>query len=154
MVETTEKTLTRKKLLKRAGAGTAALWALPALTSVAHASHGGRHTCGKGFQCGGDPCSGQTACRPPDPVGGCGIGCFCAQTQGGRCHCYDNDYCSNRKLKNGTVGPCATNADCPAGQRCLNTCCGVPLCWDDCGVVSSDCTPGAAALGGSRKGHE
>jgi hypothetical protein len=135
--------VSRKKLLKRAGAGAAVLWAVPALTSVAHASHGGRHTCGKGFQCGGDQCSGQTACRPPDNVGGRGIGCFCAQTQGGRCHCYDNDFCVNRQA-------CTRNADCPSGQRCLNTCCGVPLCWDDCGVVSD---AAAARATSGPKGH-
>ncbi len=107
--------ISRGRLLKRAGAGAAVLWAAPVLTSGAQAGHGGRHTCGRGFQCGGDCCFNQTACRPFDPS------CTCIQRiqspgQPRRCFCHQGGVCAD-------LHHCASNKDCPEGWACACSCC-------------------------------
>jgi hypothetical protein len=116
--------LSRRKLLKRAGVLSAALWAAPVLTSSASAGHGGRHTCGQGQLCGGDPCFNQSTCRPPDGS------CSCVQrTQPGGfvCFCHEFQFCDQ-------LTPCDQGADCPPGWACAATCCGGLLCVPPCGT--------------------
>ena len=139
--------ISRGRLLKRAGVGAAALWAAPVLTSGAQAGHGGRHTCGRGQQCAGDPCFNQTACRPFDPS------CSCIQRTAGPnvdfvCFCHQGSFC-------GDLPPCTRQADCPAGWECAASCCsydpGDLFCHPPCGenVNGGELRPlaGATSIG-------
>jgi hypothetical protein len=124
--ELMEKGLSRKRLLKRAGAGAAVLMAAPVLTSSAQALHGGRHTCGKSGDCFANGGCNGIGCRPPDP------NCYCFPTTGPnpRCHCIDlsaSIFCAD-------YADCAPEAPkCPEGFRCVNSCCGVGKCVPPCG---------------------
>jgi hypothetical protein len=119
-----QRPLSRRKLLKRAGVVGAGLWALPMMTSSASAGHGGRHTCGTGQQCAGDPCANQTICRPPDSS------CSCVQRtdpSGFVCFCHEAQFCSG-------LTPCAHGADCPPGWACAASCCAGLNCLPPCGT--------------------
>jgi hypothetical protein len=136
-----EKGLSRKRLLKRAGAGAAVLMAAPVLTSSAHATHGGRHTCGKGGGCFANGGCNGIACRPNDP------NCFCFPTTGPnpRCHCVD----LTASIFCGDYADCATTSPkCPPGFRCVDSCCPNPegKCVPACGDVAE---AGISAKAGS-----
>jgi hypothetical protein len=142
MVETTEKkALTRGKLLKRAGAGAAILYSAPVLTSSAHATHGGRHTCGRGQQCAG----GFSACRPQDNL------CLCAErVNDHRCSCID---CIGSPCAN--FPGCAGTENCPAGWDCVLTNCTnfqTGICVPRCDSGAACPTSPAGAQGGARLG--
>jgi hypothetical protein len=136
MEEVREQGLTRGRLLKRAGIGAAALWAAPTLTTAAQAHHGGRHTCGTGFPCGGDPCFDQSQCRPADP------NCICYQRAN-----VDVCWCGGCPFSPcDAFIQCRGGADCPEGTRCVRTCCEVQdpnagICMPAC---STDVCPGDA----------
>jgi len=127
--------LSRRRMLKRVGAGAAIAWSAPILSSLrtpAFAQYPLRCT-----ECAGDFCFGQTICGSSGPTGTCG----CAQVveEESTCFCYEDDFCANRDT-------CVEQSDCPAGQTCVHTCCdasvGSPVCFAPCGTE-------ATSLGGS-----
>src|SRR5438046_3101463 len=87
--------ISRRKMLKRIGAGAAIAWTAPVLTSIrtpafAAGSPGCPDSCA-----GGDfgPCS------PPSSgcsSGSCegGLGCFAQHDVEGNCHCFQNVFCN------------------------------------------------------------
>jgi hypothetical protein len=126
---TTPRGVTRRRALATIGAGTAAVWAAPAILSTtrAFAQSAGPGAC---TQCSGDFCSGQTNCGnnnvPPFDE------CPCAQkTDGSGCFCYQDNLCANST-------PCPNGqGDCPSGTVCVHTCCdsiGPPVCFTPCGT--------------------
>jgi hypothetical protein len=134
--------LSRRKLLKRAGVVGGALWAAPVLASSASAGHGRRHTCGRGFQCGGDVCGGQTPCKPPDPS------CTCIQRLAGggtlRCFCHQASFCSD-------LTSCDQGSDCPEGWACAASCCSfgdpnVRFCHPPCGTPAAGNAQGSGRM--------
>jgi hypothetical protein len=116
--------ISRRRMLKRIGAGAAVAWSAPILTSLRSPAfaQGSPVPCS---DCAGDFCLGQTICGSEPP-----FGCGCAQLVGSEpsCFCYHDDFCSNRTS-------CNQQSDCPPGQTCVHTCCDSAIgqkCWDPC----------------------
>jgi hypothetical protein len=115
--------VSRRKMLKRIGAGAAIAWTAPILTSIRTPAFatGGFCTGGVPCQATGDPCFGQTPCGTQ--------GCFCNENvtngvpNGNSCCTVPTD-CTNQD--------CTNNADCPPGQVCQATCCANPKCFVVC----------------------
>ena len=113
--------VSRRKLLKRIGAGAALAWSAPILTSVRAPA----------FAAGASPeCPECHAWDCVNPVPPCRGGqCDCVLVVGGDCFCAGAIFC----------GPgCTKDSDCPQGSRCaIFTCdvgCGkvINLCADPC----------------------
>ena len=130
-IDVSEDGISRRRMLKRIGAGAAVAWSAPILTSIktpAFAQSGGPPSdcpdtgCpGENFQpCGDGGCS-EGACTG-------GLGCFKGDDTEGGCNCYQNVFCS-------CVSACSSSSDCAPGQHCmLNTGCGSGgVCIDCCG---------------------
>jgi hypothetical protein len=130
-MEGSKNQISRRRMLKRIGAGAAVAWSAPILTSIrtpAMAQYPPSCT-----ECAGDFCTGQTDCCADCPP----FGCTCAQPvgqEGGAvCFCYQDDICMARTSCPGGQG------DCPSRQTCVHTCCdttaGVPLCFEPCSAA-------------------
>ena len=136
--ERDEKGLSRRDVIRRAAVVGAVAWTVPAISSIstpAFAASPAAGSCPGGSTCGGDFCFGQGICGS----GNCVLDeCGCAQIVGNEssCFCYCNALCADQtQCPNG-------QADCPAGQTCVHSCCdsvlGTPVCFDPCpnpGVV-------------------
>jgi hypothetical protein len=123
-----ETTISRRKLIKRAGIGAAAVWSVPFLASTASADVGIetlRQRCTNG--------DGSPFCTVCQTGNGCGSkngkACFCyvgakAGIGSGCCECAGNIFCDQSP-------PCSSNSNCPRGWKCTFNCCGrtcVPPC--------------------------
>jgi hypothetical protein len=143
-IEVSEDGISRRRMLKRIGAGAAVAWTAPVLTSLKTPAFAAT-VCGP---CAGDFCFGQSICNPTPPP----FGCPCAQIVGNesQCFCYHDDLCVNRTPCPGGQG------DCPAGQTCVHTCCdaalGFPVCWDPCPAPLSRIPGQKVANEGARGG--
>ncbi len=134
-----ETTISRRKLIKRAGVGAAAVWSVPFLASTASADVGIdtlRQRCSSGgvpncqSTCGAGTCgskNGKTCFCYPGAKGGIGSAC---------CECAGNISCTQSP-------PCNGNGDCPRGWKCTFNCCG-RTCVPPCGQ-------GIAQVGGATK---
>ncbi len=103
--------ITRRKMLKRMGAGAAVAWTVPVLTSIRTPA----------FAQASGVCAGGCDCGTPSPCCGAPGGeYFCHPVGGGKCFC---SYIPGV--------PCLSNADC-AGCLCVDHCgqmecaCGCP----------------------------
>jgi len=116
-----EQTSTRRRVLKRAAAGGAAAWAVPAVfgTSAALAAKSGGKECAKNANSGDThPCTTCPAAEHPCANGGG----FCFVDVKGCCFCGADFFCGDATL-------CKSNGDCPPGSRCGYSCCGPdPVC--------------------------
>jgi hypothetical protein len=129
--------ISRRRMLKRIGAGAAVAWSAPILTSLSTPAFADQYC----TQCAGDFCFGQTVCGTDPP-----LGCPCAQpvgSEGGAvCFCYHDDFCVSRTPCPGGQG------DCPAGETCVHTCCdafiGSPVCFPPC---ATDLAPSSTSSG-------
>jgi hypothetical protein len=149
-IEVSEDGISRRRMLKRIGAGAAVAWTAPVLTSIrtpAFAATPPSAPCPPGSSCAGDICFGQSICDPNPPP----FGCPCAQVVGNesQCFCYQDDLCVNRTPCPGGQG------DCPAGQACVHTCCdaaiGSPVCWQPCAhALSGKHSKASGSRGGQR----
>jgi hypothetical protein len=119
--------ISRRRMLKRIGAGAAIAWSAPVLTSLrtpafAQVSPGAcpAWNCGDPItECGGTPC---------------GLGpCVCDVDTEGKPFCWDNIFCSDGAT------PCSSSSECPSGWRCSTNCCG-QTCLPECGT----CGPGGS----------
>jgi hypothetical protein len=123
--------VSRRRMLKRIGAGAAVAWSAPILTSIrtpAFAQYD--NPCpdtgcpDEDFEpCTGDPPGCQTGSCTED------LGCFKLTDAEGRCHCVQNIFCS-------CITGCFSSDQCPPNWFCfLNTGCGevcVPCCGEGC----------------------
>jgi hypothetical protein len=126
-----ETTLSRRKLLKRAGIGAAAAaWTVPFLSSTASAGvdiESLRQRCTDGGLAPTCPSCGSVTCGTKN-----GTTCFCfvgvkGGIGSGCCECVGNFFCSGARA-------CTSNADCPRGFKCTKTCCpGGTFCAPACG---------------------
>jgi len=99
--------ISRRKALKRIGAGAAVAWSAPVLSSLrtpAFAAETPRCTdpCARCFDANAAPCGTDTVR---------GFTCLCSLTTEGTCVCGSNDGCNE-------WGTCATSSDCPSGFVC------------------------------------
>jgi hypothetical protein len=113
--------LSRRRMLKRIGAGAAVAWTAPILTSIKTPAFAA-YAC-TGERCG---CDTGTPCNVPIDCHNSGGVCNCwVLADASSCFCGVFDSCANHQ-------PCTTNADCPSGQCCVTNCCG-SLCYLPCG---------------------
>lgn len=112
-----EENLSRRRMLKRLGAGAAVAWTAPVIVSLSArpAFAQATPTC----DCISDPCNNE--CGPP------GAGCLCAAPVEGGCACFI-PVCGN---------PCSSSSECGAGALCVTTCCGQNSCAQLCGGSGS-----------------
>jgi hypothetical protein len=112
--------ISRRRMLKRIGAGAAIAWSVPVLSSVRTPAFAQS----PGFPC--HTCDPNQPCGPRDPCGPSGL-CACLALVNGPCQCGDfpSDFCAD-------YPPCDSDADCPAGQRCYETCCPTDICRGPC----------------------
>jgi hypothetical protein len=131
-LETTEG-ISRRKMIKRIGAGAAIAWTAPVLTSIrtpafAQGSPGGGCDCDIN-----NPCNVAIPCNNNDP----------------NCNCWVNAahnvcLCGSFVQFCGDCGSCPGGSDgeCPSGSHCVDTCCGF--------TCAPACTPGACVGGGKK----
>ena len=130
--------ISRRRMLKRIGAGAAIAWSAPVLTSLrtpAFAQYGRCTECSRCFSCG-DFGGCPTGTLSPVCAGGIppcdATTCLCAFTTEGGCFCFANVF--------GTGGPCTSNATCPGSERCVVTCsqgCQAAFCLPPCGTAAA-----------------
>jgi hypothetical protein len=120
--------ISRRRMLKRIGAGAAVAWTAPVLTSIRTPAFAQTGAACPDACNGGDfvPC---TPDQPGCPDGGCtgGLGCFAQHDVEGNCHCFQNIFCSC------PPAPCGSSSDCAPGQFCTDNGCG-RTCLDCCGT--------------------
>ena len=109
--------VSRRRLLKRAGVGVAAVGAGSMITaSVASASYTDEFS----LACVPQGC-GECATQQP-----CSTGfCTCIIDVDGRCFCHEPSSCAQT--------PCTSNHDCHPGWACAYSCCGGTICLPHCG---------------------
>ena len=118
--------ISRRRMLKRIGAGAAVAWTAPVLTSLRTPA----------FAQGSPPsssCEGCTDCGPLVPCGTGNCGCFPA-IPSRACHCGElfSGACADFAKCN------PDGSGCPAGTVCVTSCCDQqfgepPICMPDCG---------------------
>lgn len=111
-----EERVSRRRMLKRIGAGAAVAWTAPVITTL---SAGPAFAQSAACDCRSDPCL--NPCGPPDG------GCLCAEHVGGGCDCFIPQ----------CLSPCSQDSDCGPGALCVLTCCGENTCANLCGGGSS-----------------
>ncbi|MGH2572303.1 MAG: hypothetical protein ACRDGU_02245 [Actinomycetota bacterium] len=123
--------ISRRRMLKRVGAGAAIAWSAPVLSSLRTPAFAQYVECPQGCAA----CAGQVPCGRVDQ------GCTCIQALDpvGGCFCHDIVFCDNP----GVVA-CTEDSDCQAGWRCSNSCCGNNLCHPPCGAGQAPLQAGAA----------
>ena len=137
-MEELQNPISRRRMLKRVGAGAAIAWSAPILSSLRTPAFAQAYPDRCGQEC--PACVGQLPC---------GEGCTCIPAAAGGCFCHDIVLCNNPGIT-----ACTTDADCApsqavgrgAGWRCASSCCGNNLCHPPCGSAQA---PGAAAAAGA-----
>ena len=124
--------VSRRRMLKRIGAGAAIAWSAPVLTSIRMPAFAqGYAKCSPEF-CGPrfDFCGPNAVCPLPPT---CGVG-ICSEMNDHSCLCWDFAFCTC------PTPVCTTDADCGAGLKCGPTepdctpCCGRVACYHPCGT--------------------
>ena len=133
--------ISRRRLLKRLGAGAAVAWSAPILSSIRTPAFA-QYPSG----CGNPPCTFLVpGCGLGDgvPCGGGELVCACFTTTESECFCINQAVCACAQT-------CTTSGDCPAGQRCIvNTGCGRNVCLAGCGTCTCEPQPRARVAGRS-----
>ncbi len=119
--------ISRRRVLKRIGAGAAVAWTAPILISIrtpAFAQPYGIVPCDPGQLCTPD-CDVQRPCMQPKR-------CLCFRdVDTSACVCVrEGAFCE-------TFTPCASGADCPSNEVCVATCCPTGICMRGCGAGGS-----------------
>jgi hypothetical protein len=115
--------ISRRRMLKRVGAGAAIAWSAPILTSIR------------------TPAFAQN--EPPPGCPDCDPDCDVLKPCGGNCGCFrnvDNNVCHCGDLRDGLCAsfpPCNVGADCAPGETCVASCCPSGICMTDCAGGSS-----------------
>jgi hypothetical protein len=123
--------VSRRRMLKRIGAGAAVAWTAPILTSIRTPAFAQYNLCA-----GSDECPGQDwSCGAP--IQECGVPvpgfiCVCDTNSEGQKLCWNDYFCSDPRAH-----ACSSSADCtdPIYSQCASTCCGT-TCVPCCGQMS------------------
>jgi hypothetical protein len=135
-----ESTLTRGKLLKRAGVVGAAAWSVPLLASTASADVGIELNASGCFDGSSMCCNTAYCARICGSKNGQTCGCAVlakGNNASGACVCVGNVFCSNSPA-------CTTSRDCPRGWKCTFNNCG-RTCVPPCGSGDLSCSTAATA---------
>ncbi len=130
--------ISRRRMLKRIGAGAAIAWSAPILTSIKTPAfaYGPEAPCDPGNPCS-NPCNIAIPCKNGNPACNCWV-----RVDGQGCWCGDLDLCVNHTA-------CSSNADCRSSEKCIENCCG-KLCYKPCGASASARRPKGGARYGTR----
>lgn len=140
-IDVSENGISRRRMIKRIGAGAAIAWSAPILTSLkspAFAQPSPIAPCDPGAPCDlNAPCNVAIPCKGGNPACNCWVladrsSCFC----GGLILCSDLQFC----------GPGDT---CPPGEVCVENCCG-KLCYVPCQFSNARARPKAGPAYGTR----
>jgi hypothetical protein len=117
--------ISRRRMIKRIGAGAAIAWSAPVLTSIRTPAFAQIYDCpGTDWNCG-DPF---VECGVPVP----GTICLCDLNTEGATICWNDFSCGDPRAT-----PCASSADCGSEfPHCATTCCG-QTCVPNCGTAVS-----------------
>jgi hypothetical protein len=125
-IDISESGISRRRMLKRIGAGAAVAWSAPILTSIKTPAFAqsppNESPCDPGAPCS-IPCNVAIPCKNGNPLCNCWV-----RVDGQGCWCGDLDACVNHT-------PCSSNADCQANEICIENCCGT-LCYKPCGAAA------------------
>jgi hypothetical protein len=107
--------ISRRRMLKRIGAGAAIAWTAPVLTSLRSPAFGQRYVactapCTACFSTGCPPASSECGQIEGGPI------CLCSTTTEGGCFCGGDIACAG-------TSNCTSSANCPAGWACMSVCC-------------------------------
>jgi hypothetical protein len=139
--------ISRRRMLKRLGAATAAAWTAPVLSTLSGGSPAFAQylcpSCAPLGQTGSEHCANQPDCG----VESTGNPCCCVRSAENNCECHSCVFCANPM-----VTPCGSSAGCPPGFTCAISCCSDPARVDDfrclplcnAGVNPAPCTGGGA----------
>jgi hypothetical protein len=117
--------ISRRKMLKRIGAGAAVAWSAPILTSMRAPAFAQQDT---------DACDPDSTCNPAEPCsaldlcGGDRGDCACfVRIRDNACACdaFPSNFCAD-------YPPCNSDADCPSGMECYASCCPAGICRGPC----------------------
>jgi hypothetical protein len=140
-LDVSEDGISRRRMLKRIGAGAAVAWSAPILTSI--------RTPAFAQYPPGNPCDDNAPCDLNLP---CNEAIDC-QGSGGSCNCWvlsDRLACFCGPLVPcDALSPCGPGDTCPTGQVCVENCCG-KLCYVPCELGSSRAPKGAGRAYGVR----
>jgi hypothetical protein len=116
--------ISRRRLLKRLGLGTAVATLTPIVSSLG--TEALARTCPP---CEGTDCFWTCGGTLQQCGSNCGIGDgYCSQDIDGNCFCWADSFCSE-------LTSCTSNSDCPPGYACIpGTCCGFNACIPGCGL--------------------
>ena len=132
-----ENEISRRKMLKRIGAGAAVAWTAPVLTSIRTPAFAQSAQCPNG--CADILCFSESdfACNEAAT-------CICTRTTEDTCFCGDGNCPCD------TYPACSSSSDCAPGRECGLLCCtGELACLPPCGTCSETQVKGAKR-GGSR----
>jgi len=127
-----ENRISRRKALKRMGAGAAIAWSAPVLSSLRTPAFAQPYpprcdptdcefVCGQGFVVCGQ--------------GSQGFDCVCDHDLQDNCLCLNDAFCSD-------LAACGPAGECPSGTHCIPTsCCDTPICAFDCGQLPDGAQP-------------
>lgn len=131
-----ENEISRRRMLKRIGAGAAVAWSAPILTSIRTPAWAQHYVCGD--RCADILCFSESdfACNDDST-------CICTRTTEDTCFCGDGRCsCSD-------YAACSSSADCQSGEACGLLCCTQDLrCLPPCGACVS--SQGRGKRGGQR----
>jgi hypothetical protein len=140
-MEELQNPISRRRMLKRVGAGAAIAWSAPILSSLRTPAFARTYPPVCEEPCD-DRCPFETQCGSSGPIGNC----FCSRDTSGSCFCWENDFCAAR--------PDVSQAGaCPEGQTAVSTCCdqvaGTAVkCWNPCGTNATSATRSGPTGGG------
>jgi hypothetical protein len=131
--------ISRRRMLKRIGAGAAIVWTVPVVTSLhTPAFAASESPCDAGcssFRCNYNLCITGFNLSPGCSTGSCTgeLGCFDALDVSGQCRNFQNVLCS-------CMTPCTDNSQCPECSFCLcaDNGCGFSACVYCCGLNCHD----------------
>lgn len=127
--EEVKSSISRRRIMKRAGVGAAIVWSAPVLSSLGSAAHA-QTPPPDGEAC---DCDVQQPCNMAIPCQGSNLcNCWVRFDRTG-CFCGPFDACINHE-------PCGPNGSCPSGQVCISNCCG-DLCYAPCGAGAESAGP-------------
>jgi hypothetical protein len=129
--------ISRRRMLKRIGAGAAVAWSAPILTSIRTPAFAQHYVCG-------DRCADILCFSEEDFACNDAGTCICTRTTEDTCFCGDGNCPCD------AYPPCSSSADCPSGQACGLLCCtGQLACLPPCGACGGQ-APKGARRGGDR----
>jgi len=140
--ELTQSRISRRTMIKGAGAGAALAWVAPSVISMGASAFAASNKCTSCAPCVGPTCAANSAC-------------LCFPLANGTCFCVAPRVCPGGGP--GSAPVCATDADCAAaepgvGSRCISSCCGTLPGGGSCGAPCTAAAKPLAPTGNTQRG--